>query len=90
MSEIKHTPGPWLIERHRTFINAIGPISAEEYAGCSWLEVSEKDASLIAAAPELLEALIQIRASYARLKPAGYPDSDSEKLADAAIAKAGA
>jgi hypothetical protein len=55
----KHTPGPWLIERTASgrFIRSIGPLSAEEYAGASWLEVSESDAHLIAAAPDLLAAL---------------------------------
>lgn len=41
-----------------------------------------------AAAPELLAALIRLSGSYERLKPPGYPKSDSEKQADAAIAKA--
>jgi len=37
---------------------------------------------------ELLEALKSLVNSYQRLKPMGYPLSDSEKQAQAAIAKA--
>ena len=46
------------------------------------------NARLIAAAPELLEALIKLSESYTRLTPTGYPDSDAQKQAKAAIAKA--
>lgn len=53
MSE-KFTPGPWAINRDGRFITSIGPISAEDYAGESWLKVSEDNAHLIAAAPDLL------------------------------------
>lgn len=57
MSETKHTPGPWPIERRRNAITAIGPCVADEYGGFAWLDVSKADAGLIAAAPDLLEAL---------------------------------
>lgn len=55
----RHTPGPWSIERtsRGTFIESIGPLSTQEYAGSSWIDVSEADALLIAAAPELLAEL---------------------------------
>ena len=54
----KHTPGPWEIERgYGTIIKSIGPCVPDEYAGSAWLEVSEEDARLISAAPDLLEAL---------------------------------
>ena len=54
----KHTPGPWEIERgYSTIIKSIGPCVPDEYAGSAWLEVSEEDARLIAAAPDLLDAL---------------------------------
>jgi len=57
----QHTPGPWPIERkdQSSFIQAIGPLRVDEYAGSAWLEVSDEDARLIAAAPELLEALME-------------------------------
>ena len=52
----KHTPGPWEIERGcSTIIKSIGPCVPDEYAGSAWLEVSEADARLIAAAPVLLQ-----------------------------------
>lgn len=46
------------------------------------------NACLIAAAPELLEALRKLADAYERLKPPGYPLSDPEKQARAVIAKA--
>lgn len=54
-----YTKGPWEIirARHGKTIMRIGECSAEEYAGLAWLEVSEENAHLIAAAPDLLEAL---------------------------------
>ena len=54
----KHTPGPWKIDYgYNRIINFIGPCVPDQYAGSSWLAVKEADAHLIAAAPELLEAL---------------------------------
>ena len=58
----KHTPGPWKIERgYSTIIKSIGPCVPDEYAGSAWLEVSESDARLIAAAPDLLDELRECR-----------------------------
>lgn len=62
----KHTKGPWEIhtaQNGRTIFQ-IGPCAPEEYAGSAWLDVSMEDARLIAAAPELLEALIDIADDY--------------------------
>ena len=50
--------------------------------------VQQANARLIAAAPELLEALRKLADAYERLKPPGYPLSDPEKQARAVIAKA--
>lgn len=61
-------------------------------------ERSESNAAFIVEAkisvPELLAdldvltlALEKISASYARLKPPGYPKSDSEKMAEAALSR---
>lgn len=64
----KHTPGPWQWEKRGGAFRAIegpsGPSVAvtEEYAGDAWIDVSEANARLIAAAPEMLEALIQAAA----------------------------
>lgn len=58
MTNTKHTPGPWEIRRgYDTIIDSIGPCIPEEYAGSAWLKLSEADARLIAAAPELLSDL---------------------------------
>ena len=79
----KHTPGPWKIERgYGTIIKSIGPCVPDEYAGSAWLEVSEADARLIAAAPELLKAL------EAMLSEVEGCCCSTEKQALAAIAKA--
>lgn len=58
----KHTPGPWKIRRlgKSQTIFELGPVCADEYAGSCWLDVSESDASLVCAAPDLLEALSEI------------------------------
>ena len=54
----QHTPGPWEIDfGYNRIINFIGPCVPDQYAGSAWLEVTEADARLIAAAPDLLEAL---------------------------------
>lgn len=84
MSEAKHTPGPWEIRRgYDTIIDSIGPCIPEEYAGSAWLKLSEADARLIAAAPELLEALKQIGA----IKFSNWSDGEMRAIARAAIAK---
>lgn len=58
MIKAKHTPGPWKIDYgYNRSINFIGPCVPDQYAGSSWLRVTEANARLIAAAPELLEAL---------------------------------
>ncbi|ARG50668.1 TPA: hypothetical protein ACGJ7L_006477 [Pseudomonas aeruginosa] len=99
----KHTPGPWEIARspHGITIFEIGPCKPDEYAGAVWLSVSEADARLIAAAPELLEACQAFKRLYGRLwdvvEPSGSgflsPESVKEydaihELMTAAIAKA--
>ena len=43
------------------FLREIGPMSAEEYAGTSWLNVAPADAKLIAAAPDLLAEVERLR-----------------------------
>jgi hypothetical protein len=49
---------------------------------------SESDARLIAAAPDLLEALINLEAMTERYRQTGAPIPDAQKSARAAIAKA--
>ena len=88
--EHKNTPGPWEAEcRSGDWV----AISARDKNAVAWPnrprgnEV-EANVRLIAAAPELLEALIKLSNAYAFIKPPGYPKSDAELLANAAIAKA--
>jgi len=54
---IKHTPGPWIIHRCEDGSNEIYAIGSCTSDGDNILNVSESDARLIAAAPELLDAL---------------------------------
>ncbi|ONR50477.1 hypothetical protein [Burkholderia cenocepacia] len=87
MNEIKHTPGPWPIERDRNFITSIGPIVAEEYAGAAWLDVSEEDALVASAAPDMAMAL-EMLAAEADAGTVMIP-SALRLTIDAALIKAG-
>ena len=92
MSEEKHTPGPWLVSG-RCSVRG----SAKEYiARANWFN-GEANARLISAAPELLEALIEVTASLAwnahgecRAIHDGpiMPSAMAIEVAKAAIAKA--
>jgi len=98
----KHTPGPWTVEEHEDGLwirNAACGRSAVIPFGGTPLERSEEiaDANLIAAAPDLLEALEKIvvdeerRAKDLRHREAWLPLKFSEERiakAHAAIAKA--
>ena len=69
----------------RTFMVGDGcdvcnPAKSLEYAR----ETIDEQAALI---EEMGEALKRLAESYTRMKPIGYPLSDSEKLAKAALAK---
>lgn len=86
---LKHTPGPWRWQKTRSGQNyqnlwsgAEGEfdpvVSADEYAGSAWMEISSADAAVIEAAPDLLEALKHARSQIQ------HPD----QMIDEAIAKA--
>ena len=80
---MKHTPGPWVALQDSSRFRAddwmIGrPGKPDEVAVCS-----ECDAALIAAAPDLLDAVQHLLAYSAAF------ERDSIDLAKAAIAKAG-
>lgn len=80
MSEVKHTPGPWTINTAGsakagqsfkiTEIYVYAPNTQDDTAICAEIinpvtqEPSEANARLIAAAPELLEALIDLVDGY--------------------------
>ena len=93
MKKFKGTPGPWRVsEKHGDLIdirynnNGIGAISlnlAHVVARQSWLKEAEANAKLIAAAPELLEALQFIINDCSRMIP-----KRAEDKAIAAINKA--
>lgn len=101
MSEAKHTPGPWFTHREgfsTVYIEArIGGGLIQEVAACGptnqGSEQQEANARLIAAAPELLEALRGLDEAYCR---AGTHLTREERTEDrkrliaarAAIAKA--
>ena len=83
---MKHTPGPWRLDRARALIPLDKHTWAEAYGG------TEANARLIAASPELLDALEAMLSHTAELDPMqGYwPEKDvsAVKQARAAIAKA--
>ena len=56
MSEMKHTPGPWSIETEDEYCGQIDAANGE-IVGVFVEDPNEHDARLIAAAPELLDAL---------------------------------
>lgn len=86
MSESKHTPGPWTIAAGR-YLLAITPAQTKQIAifdsDDDWEDEQQANARLIAAAPELLEALEECLTCE-------FPviDRDAVSKARAAIAKA--
>jgi len=96
MSEMKHTKGPWVIHESNVIVGEklddhpiwLRPVIARFATG-----VRPADARLMAAAPELLEALQITRGNIASLGPAGAltPYTSYQEwlaMVDAAIAKA--
>ena len=97
MKEFKGTPGPWRVSEKRGDLidirhndNGIGAISlnlAHVIARQSWLKEAEANANLIAAAPELLEALQKmVSKAYKQNWNDAYPEE--LQSAQAAINKA--
>ncbi|MGK9174141.1 hypothetical protein KXR87_13050 [Yokenella regensburgei] len=102
MSGFKGTPGPWIAS---TSDRSIGPVCKDDDQSygmiipVAWVEFDGKpghhqaNANLIAAAPELLEALRQLREYVEDMHAAQYghnwvDESHPMFLAQAAIAKA--
>ncbi len=99
MTKPKHTPGPW---KHDDIYGLIVTQDGAEIAACHAGRTGGKsetvpNARLIAAAPELLEALKQLLDDYSDATDCCDPNCDCEgndskkrlaKLATAAIAKA--
>lgn len=66
MNKTQHTPGPWESEHMNTAICAGTKTLARVYHGEGRsLNESKANAHLIAAAPELLDALVEITEDYA-------------------------
>lgn len=90
MIELKHTPGPWafidpdgLAVRHPQVYSDTGAICNVTWLGDGRIDELRANARLIAAAPELLEALLDCREA---LRRTGH---DGElAIVNAAIAKA--
>lgn len=91
-SELKHTPGPWTVEQCEQFpslAKIVGPQRVELELSAFALSEQEEmsNARLIAAAPEMLEALRAVAKTdgVRDLKVGGV---SIQALIDAAIAKA--
>ena len=94
----KHTQGPWEWcgsdldgGKHQEFsvLEVKVSCAAYCYGGMANIAVSVEDARLIAAAPELLEALLRLRAAFVVVAGANSPFAKAAlEMPDAAIAKA--
>lgn len=68
MNGYKHTPGPWAIEQcgentikvFKPHDKKRGRIATIKTRAPEWMQLSEADARLMASAPELLDALIEL------------------------------
>ena len=88
------TPGPWRAERTGPWDGWDGweVIAKDGATVCNGLgyqrePIRAANARLIAAAPELLEALQRLSAQCTRLRLPGQAETDAEKTARAVIAK---
>ena len=98
MTQFKGTPGPWRVSEKRGDLidirhenNELGAMSlnlAQVVARQSWLKEAEANARLIAAAPELLEALQLCEEFMSQLPSTGFDGLARIEFARAAIAKA--
>lgn len=97
MKEFKGTPGPWRVSEKRGDLidirhgnNELGAMSltlAHVVARQSWLKEAEENANLIAAAPEILEALQRCESVLSNI-PLEVCDVEDLLYARAAIKKA--
>ena len=91
MTNTKHTPGPWVWDSH---YDDLRPLWYSEMSqGCGYLswdndETRDANAHLIAAAPDLLEALIELLQVQDGVPMTGIDATRRSDLARAAIAKA--
>ncbi len=81
----KHTPGPWTIRESATHITVVGANNETIFHDDKRCPSVPEDARLVAAAPELLEAL----KLAAKINPYGSVENAAARdAARAAIAKA--
>ena len=92
MTDTKHTPGPWVWDSH---YDDLRPLWYSEMSqGCGYLswdndETREANAHLIAAAPDLLEALDDLWSWVRNWYPDFMDDDEFDRsIYEAAIAKA--
>jgi hypothetical protein len=68
MSKLKHTPGPWKSYNTEPVETELDIVIESQFSTIGWLysgkENSEANARLIAAAPDMLEALISVYQIY--------------------------
>lgn len=83
MSEVKHTPGPWISIEVGLIIAKGGHTVALIPTNNAWMPVKD-NARLIAAAPDLLDALV----CAAQSAGFQYMTYETREMIDAAIAKA--
>lgn len=90
---MKHTPGPWAriiadgyTVRHPQIYSDKGPVANTTWLGDGRLDELNANAQLIAAAPELLEALRGLRDAF--LGTSVEVQADAMRAARAAINKA--
>ena len=96
MEEMKHTPGPWRIgtappNGEQTIGTIRGMMVAVATTGVGMEEETLANASLIAAAPEMLEALQSLVNQFLQrgvFTDPEHPDRIALALAESAIAKA--
>jgi len=88
MSKFKGTPGPWLLSKYEDGGVQVADIF-DSNGECKTACLNIDDARLIAAAPELLEALCKTRRTIQALIDDGHMGYvDLRSSIDAAIAKA--
>jgi hypothetical protein len=94
MIDAKHTPGPWILEKGSEILaktkSTVTRICVMPHYGNGKSSTGEANAHLIAAAPELLEALEEVRRHVVEnlTKMYGHSEFGEIRRIDAAIAKA--
>lgn len=79
MSNYKFTPGEWELETHENFVSKYRIYATSDGANVGWFdpdeetkEAGEANAKLISAAPDLLEACINLVSQIKDLRGNGY------------------